>query len=224
MPQSSRHFAAALATRALRIIFGMKRVLECPGVFPQHGRLLGRLLGRLRAAGRCGKTAAAVVASALVALSACSPALNWRDVRPEGAAIQMQFPCKPNGQSRDLSLAGKRVNLALHACAAGGMTWGLAVADVADPALVGPALSQLATSAAVNLGTAAGETLPLRVSGATPNEAAGRRRLTGKLPDGQAVQMQMAVFTRGTLVYQASVLGERVTDEAAQTFFDAARL
>ena len=42
--------------------------------------------------------------------------------------------------------------------------------------------------------------------------------MTGKLPDGQAVQMQMAVFTRGTLVYQASVLGERVTDEAAQTF------
>ena len=137
--------------------------------------------------------------------------------------MQMQFPCKPNAQSRDLNLAGQRVKLALHACAAGGLTWGLAVADVGDPARVGPALAELATSAAANLGAAAAETLPLSVLGATPNGAAGRQRLTGKLPDGKAVQMQVAVFTRGTLVYQASVLGAAVGDDAAQTFFDAVR-
>lgn len=162
-------------------------------------------------------------ALALVTLAGCAPALDWRDVRPEGAGLQMQFPCKPNGQSRDLNLAGQRVNLVLHACAAGGLTWGLAVADVSDPARVGPALAELATSAAANLGAAAGETLPLRVVGATPSDAAGRQRLTGKLPDGKAVQMQVAVFTRGTLVYQASVLGAAVGDDAAQTFFDAVR-
>lgn len=159
----------------------------------------------------------------LMAAVGCAPALDWRDVRPAGAGVQLQFPCKPNGQSRDLGLAGQRVSLALHACAAGGLTWGLAVADVADPALVGPALAELAASAAANLGAAAGETLPLRVSGATPNAAAGRQRLSGKLRDGKAVQMQVAVFTRGTLVYQASVLGERIGDDAAQTFFDAVR-
>jgi hypothetical protein len=163
------------------------------------------------------------MALALASLAACAPALDWRDVRPEAAGIQLQFPCKPNGQSRDLSLAGKPVNLALHACAAGGLTWGLAVADVADPALVAPALAELAASAAANLGAAASEALPLRVSGATPNDAAGRQRLNGRLPDGKAVQMQVAVFTRGTRVYQASVLGERVADDAAQTFFDAVR-
>ena len=162
-------------------------------------------------------------APALLAMAACSPALDWRDVRPEAAGIQLQFPCKPSGQSRDLSLAGKRVNLALHACAAGGLTWGLAVADVGDPALVGAALAELSASAAANLGAAAGENQPLRVNGATPNDAAGRQRLTGKLPDGKTVQMQVAVFTRGTLVYQASALGELVADDAAQTFFDAIR-
>jgi hypothetical protein len=160
---------------------------------------------------------------ALAGLAACAPALDWRDTRPEGAEVQLQFPCKPNGQSRDLSLAGQRVNLALHACAAGGMTWGLAVADVADPALVGPALKELASSAAVNLGAAAAEAVPLQVRGATPNAAAGRQRLTGKLPDGRAVSMDMAVFARGTWVYQASVLGERAAGEDAQTFFDSLR-
>ena len=171
----------------------------------------------------CGVRGRVCAAPALLAMAACSPALDWRDVRPEGAGVQLQFPCKPNGQSRDLTLAGKRVNLALHACAAGGLTWGLAVADVGDPALVGAALAELAASAAANLGAAAGEKQPLRVSGSTPNDAAGRQRLKGKLPDGKAMQMQMAVFTRGTLVYQASVLGELVADDAAQTFFDAMR-
>ena len=156
-------------------------------------------------------------------LTACAPALDWRDVRPADAGVQLQFPCKPNSQSRQLVLAGARVNLGLHACAAGGLTWGLAVADVADPALVGPALAELAASAAANLGAAAGERLPLRVAGATPNDAAGLQRLNGKLPDGKAVQMQLAVFTHGTRVYQASVLGERVADDAARTFFDAVR-
>jgi hypothetical protein len=160
---------------------------------------------------------------AVAALTACAPALDWRDTRPEGAEVQLQFPCKPNGQSRDLSLAGQRVNLVLHACAAGGMTWGLAVADLADPAQVGPALTELATSAAVNLGAAATEPVPLQVRGATPNAAAGRQRLSGKLPDGRAVSMDMAVFARGTRVYQASVLGERPGGEDAQMFFDSVR-
>lgn len=159
----------------------------------------------------------------LATLQACAPTLDWRDVRPAGAGMQLQFPCKPNSQSRQLMLAGARVDLGLHACAAGGLTWGLAVADMADPALVGPALAELAVSAASNLGAKAGERRPLRVAGATPNEATGQQRLAGKLPDGKAVQMHMAVFTRGTQVYQASVLGEHVADATAQIFFDSVR-
>lgn len=179
-------------------------------------RLANRLAFRLA----CGVGASL----GLFALSACAPALDWRDVRPEGAGVQLQFPCKPNGQSREIMLAGQRVKLALHACAAGGTTWGLAVADVKQPAQVGPALAELAASAASNLGAAADKSLPWRVSGATPNDAAGLQRLVGKLPDGRAVQMQVLVFTRGTLVYQASVLGERVADDAAETFFESVRL
>lgn len=160
----------------------------------------------------------------LFALSACAPALDWRDVRPAGAGVQLQFPCKPNGQSRAIMLNGQRVKLALYACAAGGTTWGLALADVTQPAQVGPALAELVASAANNLGAAAGKSLPWRVAGETPNDAAGVQRLEGKLPDGKKVQMQVLVFTRGTLVYQASVLGERVADDAVQTFFESVRL
>lgn len=162
---------------------------------------------------------------ALVAgLAACAPALDWRDTRPDGSALQLQFPCKPSTQRRDVPMAGQRVNLALHACAAGGQTWGLAVADVGDPARVGPALAELAEAAAVNLGAPAGQSTALKVPGATPNPASARLRLQGRMPDGRAVQMQLAVFVHGTQVFQATVLGETVTDEAADTFFGSLRL
>ena len=35
--------------------------------------------------------------------------------------------------------------------------------------------------------------------------------------------MQLAVFTKGTRVYQATVLGRKLGDEAAETFFAALR-
>ena len=157
-------------------------------------------------------------------LLGCAPALDWRDTRPEGSALQLQFPCRPTTQRRDVPLAGVRVNLALHACAAGGQTWGLAVADVVEPARVGPALAELAKAAGSNLEAPAGQPLALKVPGATPNDASARLRLQGRLPDGRAVQMQLAVFSRGTQVFQATVLGDAVPDEAAETFFASLRL
>lgn len=164
------------------------------------------------------------VLAACAGLLACTPALDWRDTRPESSALQLQFPCRPTVQRRDVPLAGVRVNLALHACAAGGQTWGLAVADVVEPARVGPALAELAASAAANLHAAAGQPMALKVPGATPNEASTRLRLQGRLPDGRAVQMQLAVFAWGTQVFQATVLGESLPEDAAENFFASLRL
>ena len=168
--------------------------------------------------------AACLGLAAAAVLAACTPALDWRDLRPEGGALRLQLPCRPTSQHRDVRLAGQPVNLALHACAAGGQTWGLAVADVADPARVGPALADLAAAAAANVGAAATQAVARRVPGATPNAASQRQRLVGRLPDGRAVQMELAVFVRGTVVYQATVLGEQVPAEAAETFFASLRL
>jgi len=156
-------------------------------------------------------------------MAGCAPTLDWRDVRPQASALQLQFPCKPRLQQRDLVLAGVRVKLALHACAAGKQTWGLAVADVGDPAGVEAALAELSAAAAANLGATAGQTLPLQVSGATPHAASTRRRLQGRLPDGKPVQMQLAVFAHGTSVFQATVLGAHVAEDGAEIFFSSLR-
>lgn len=158
---------------------------------------------------------------AAATLWACTPALDWREVRPPGSGIVALFPCKPNAMTRGVPLAGQNVALSLHACSAGGQTWGLAHADVGDPARVGAALQELRASAARNLGAAAGRPLALKVAGATPNPAAGRDQIDGRAPDGQALAGQVAVFARGTVVFQATVLGAALSADAAETFFGA---
>jgi hypothetical protein len=161
---------------------------------------------------------------ALAWLAGCAPELDWRDVRPPGTVLQAQLPCKPSAQERQVQLADVRVQLVLMACTAAGQTWGLATADLVDPARVQQALGELAASSAANIGAQVTETVPWQAPGSTPNPAAIRNKLQGRLPDGKAVQMQMAVFAHGTRVFQATVLGERVGEESAQAFFGAVRL
>ena len=162
-------------------------------------------------------------------VTACSPTFDWRDVRPPESGARLLMPCKPAAQDRRISLAGSTVRLTLLACSAGGLTWGLAHADIAEASLVAAALQALRSAAAANLGVAtaagvAGAIEPLAVPGATPSASAGRSRLAGRKPDGAAVQMELVVFARGTRVFQASVLGERLPPDAVDTFLTSIRI
>ena len=158
-------------------------------------------------------------------LAGCSPALNWRDWRPAGSGLNLLMPCKPIPQVRSVQLAGQAVRLALHACSAGGQTWALAFADVGDPTRVGPALADLRNSAAANVGAALPERrAPWVVPGATPHEGSQRWALAGRLPDGQPIREEVAVFVRGTVVFQATVLGTELPPEGVATFFESLRV
>lgn len=157
-------------------------------------------------------------------LAACAPALDWREVRIEGRDATVLWPCKPSAHARMVRLDGPEVRLTLQACQAGGMTFGLAWADMSDPSRVGPALRALRESSAGNLGAATARALALRVPGQTPQPEAGRIGYSGQRPDGRAVQAQVAVVSRGTVVYQATVLGDRAVDEAAETFIASLKL
>ena len=159
-----------------------------------------------------------------MALLACTPALDWREVRPTGAGITLLFPCKPDSHARQVRLGADTVRLELHACSAAGATWALAFADVADPTRVGPALTELRSAAARNVEASDPVLLKLEVDGATPNPASQRLQLRGSMPDGRAVTEQIAVFTRGTRVYQTTVLGDKLDAQATDTFFGSLRL
>ena len=154
----------------------------------------------------------------------CAPALDWRELRPADSGLTVLFPCKPTSHARRVSLGPDAVRLELHACTAAGITWAVAFADVQDPARVGPALAELRMAAANNLSAAPAQSLPFKVEGATPNPASQRVQLQGRMPDGRAVTEQVAVFAKGTRVFQAVALGEKLDAEAADGFFGSLRL
>jgi hypothetical protein len=168
---------------------------------------------------------ASICAPGLLAalLAACAPALDWRDARSADGAVTALFPCRPQLHERRISLAGDSVKLSLLACDAGGQTWGLASAELPDPSRHGLALDALAQAAGANVAAAA-SAAALQVPGATPHAGSRRLRLEGRRPDGHTVQVQLALFTHGTRVYQATVLGDRVPDGLADTYLESLRV
>jgi hypothetical protein len=168
---------------------------------------------------------AMVLVALSYAMAACTPTLDWRELRPEGAGLLALFPCKPAGHARQLNLVGVAVEMTLYACSAGGTTYAIGFADVGQPQLVESALAELSAAAARNIDSkGVHAAAPLRVEGMTPNLQAGRRAFAGRLRDGRRVEEQVAVFARGTKVFQATMVGAKLDVDATETFFGALRL
>lgn len=156
-------------------------------------------------------------------VSACSPTLDWRVIRPEGTDLQSQFPCKPAVHARKLDIAGAQRTLTLHACEAGEAVFALAWADGVAPTETAASLQQWRGAAAANIGAAPGTLLPVTVTGATPNPESGRVSVRGRRPDGSPITQDVLVFTRGTQIFQATVLSGRTDPVAVDQFFSALR-
>lgn len=157
-------------------------------------------------------------------IAACSPTLDWRDTAfPDAAGLAAQFPCKPDRFTRQLPLAGRPVNLSLSSCKAGDATFALAHADVADPTLVAPALTELRAALARNLGGEVRVIGDVRVPGATPNPQSQRVAVSGRGADAAVMHGQALFFVHGTRVHQATVLSGAAESSGADLFFDSFR-
>lgn len=163
-------------------------------------------------------------AAASVLWVACTPTLDWREVRPADSGAVVLLPCKPNTRARTVALGDANAKLHLHACSAGGVTWALAHADIGDPAAIGLALSTLRESLAANLGTTERASVPWWVSGMTPNAQALRVSFDGRLPAAGAVHAEAAFFAKGTRVCQTTAVGPHVDDSALSTYFGSVKL
>lgn len=159
-----------------------------------------------------------------LSLCACAPALDWRQVSPEGSGVTGLFPCRPSTVSRSTHIGGQPIAMSMHACKADGSTFALSSGHIDDVRAVGPVLAELSAGAAKNIGVDLGPGEPFQVPGMTPHTGARRFLITGRRPDGSVLFEHMAVFTRGARVYQAFVLGSHPNAEAVQTFFSSLRL
>lgn len=156
----------------------------------------------------------------LLFASGCSPALDWREVRPDGGVLTAWLPCKPERRVRDVVLAGATVPLELLACSADGSTWGVASAPWRDAGTVGAALEALRAGRRQALDGTESEQRPVALAGVAPHAGAGRFTVQGRRPDGSALTERAVVFAHGGRVFHAAALGGAPSPLALETFFD----
>ncbi|MBC7610564.1 MAG: hypothetical protein H7228_13505 [Polaromonas sp.] len=175
-------------------------------------------------------------AAALTLLVACYPAFNWREVRPEGTALSLLLPCKPDQAKKTVLLGGKPTELTLLGCDAGDITFAVAVARLGSAQEVTPALAQWQSAMLANMkagpigadvGTDAGAgtlVAPLKLPGAAVQPSALLVRAKGQRADGKAVSGHAAYFAQGSQVFQAVMYADKIPPEVAETFFSSLKL
>ena len=168
----------------------------------------------------------AVVAEVALAAAACTPSLNWREVRLASTTAVALLPCKPDRAERSVPLGGEPTTLAVSGCEAGGATFALMAAKVPagrapDELLAG---WQQATLANMRVsGTPARQ--PFHPPKGLPLAHAQRVVAQGQQADGRSVTAQ-AVWTArtagdgGTELVHAVMYAERPQPAVADAFFE----
>jgi hypothetical protein len=165
--------------------------------------------------------------AAAALLSACSPALDWRDVRPKDVNILLTYPCKPDQITQDVVLADQKIKMSMTGCVADKMTFALAHAHLPNPALAAKALAQLHQAAVDNVHgkvTASSAAVPKNATPGLPDSL--DLKIDGQTPDGKPVRERVLLFSQGGDVYQVTAFAptDVYKDEAAQTFAESVNL
>ncbi len=162
----------------------------------------------------------------LMAAGGCSPAFNWREVRPGGTRLALLLPCKPDKAEKQVPLGGQPTSLAMLGCDAGDATFAVALADVGDPARTGEVLAQWQAVTLANMKATPGttRTQALRLPGLKAPAQAMLVSAEGRRADGTVVQGQAAYFADGGQVFQAVMYAGKANAEVAETFFSSLKL
>ena len=161
--------------------------------------------------------------AALLALAACSPAFNWREVQPEGTQLRLLLPCKPDKAQKVVPLGGQPTTLSMLGCDAGGATFAVAVVDLADMTQAAPVLAVWQDLTLANMRAAPGsaQVLTLKIPGASAVVPVSALQAQGQRADGAAVSSQAAYFSQGSQLFQVVLYAPKIAPEVAETFFSS---
>lgn len=156
-------------------------------------------------------------------LWACTPTLNWREVRL--SRLSAWLPCKPDTAQRGVSLAGHVLELNMAGCETAGALFAVSQMRLADTRLAPEVVSAWRTSALANMRGSAVTVQPLRLGANGPyGPGSVFLHAQGQRSDGQALQARLAWFVDGAEVYHIAVYAPQVTLEMSDTLFTQATL
>lgn len=154
----------------------------------------------------------------MVALAACSPTFNWREVRSEATGLKAMLPCKPDKTARNVTMAGRQLSLEAIGCEASGSTFAVMFADIGTGS-AGEVLDQWKAATLSGVRSKEAREQPFRPPGAIALPQSLQVVAVGLRPDGTQVQGQAAYFARGRHVFQAVIFAEQLRPEVTEPFF-----
>lgn len=162
------------------------------------------------------------LALSLLALVACSPEQNWRQVTFEGAHLRAQLPCKPDRTVREVPLGGMPVALQVAGCESGDallVVMSAALQSGADAQAVLQAWREL-TLKHLQAQSEPANTVAWSGAGWLLLTGAVSQTVTGRRADGQAVSAHLAWTATAegdhVRVVHAAVYAPRPRPELAQ--------
>lgn len=164
---------------------------------------------------------------AILTLAACSPKLDWREIRAANAQYIVQMPAKPASHAREIDLDGKRVTMTMVASEVDGVTYAVGDAAMPDAGSAQLALIAMKTAMIKNIdGTVKQQKVSTMPHGSGPQV----RQLVvtdiavdGGTAKGPARRMHARFVARDAHVVQLVVAGpaDAVKPEAVDTFFSS---
>lgn len=155
-------------------------------------------------------TSLVLPALSALALSACSPAYNWRDYNSPTVPFSAMFPDKPATHTRSIDLNGLKVEMTMTAAEVDGTIFAIGSGQAPDAAGAAAAVSAMKTALVKNIGaTVTSE----KVSAAAVAGPAGASQRTALDIDAMGVQNGISMRlvghfeSRGTRFYQVIVMG-----------------
>lgn len=163
--------------------------------------------------------------------AACSPVFDWRDVRVAPANASTVLPCKkPDRVERAIPLGGVPTQLSVAGCEAGGATFAVMAAVLAEGQSVDDILAgwQQATLDNMHADSNSVQREPYRPLGGLALPHAQLLTMDGQQADGKPVRGQAAWTAHEAadgrmLVLHAVMYTHRKQDHAVDTFFETIR-
>ncbi len=155
----------------------------------------------------------------VLALAACSPALNWREVHGGDAPYVVLLPAKPTSFARPVDLGGIKVEMNMTAAEVDDVNFAVASAKIADAAQRQAALAAMQAAMLRNIGSDKHSEKAVTLKGGVP--------ATEIVASGKAGNTPLVLHARfvmhGEYVYQAIALGPatKLSDETADTFLSS---
>jgi hypothetical protein len=150
--------------------------------------------------------------------------LNWREVRPVGAALVGLLPCKPDHGARVLPIGAKPVTITMMGCDANGATFTLAHVAVQDASEAAVVLNQWQAASVRTLRGQVLSALPFALKGSSAQPPAVQVKAVGTRPDGTSVSLQAVWFAVAGHVFQVALYADKAQPEVAETYFSGLRL